>query len=67
MKTGVYVGSFNPPHLGHLHVINFLIDQKYVDKVIVIPTGNYWHKNNIIDIKHRINMLKFYKKKWNKF
>lgn len=60
MKIGIYVGSFNPPHLGHLKVINYLLENNYVDKVIVIPTGNYWDKQDLIDIKHRINMLKFY-------
>lgn len=62
MKMGVYVGSFNPPHLGHLHVINYLLENKYVDKVIVIPTGSYWDKTNLIDVCDRINMLKFYEK-----
>lgn len=60
MKIGIYVGSFNPPHLGHLKAINYLLENSYVDKVIVIPTGNYWNKQNLIDIKHRINMLNFY-------
>ena len=60
MKIGVYVGSFNPVHVGHIHIVNYLIDNNYLDKVIIIPTGNYWDKNDLIDIKHRINMLKFY-------
>ena len=60
MKIGVYVGSFNPVHIGHIHIVNYLINNNYLDKVIIIPTGNYWDKDNLIDIKHRINMLKFY-------
>lgn len=60
MRIGIYVGSFNPVHLGHIKVINYLLDHNYVDKVLVIPTLNYWDKNNLIDIKDRINMLKFY-------
>ena len=60
MKIGVYVGSFNPVHIGHIHIVNYLINNNYLDKVIIIPTGNYWDKNDLIDIKHRINMLKFY-------
>ena len=60
MKIGVYVGSFNPVHKGHIQVINYLLNNNIIDKVIVIPTGTYWEKNNLIDIEYRINMLKFY-------
>lgn len=60
MKIGVYVGSFNPIHKGHIKVVNFLIENQYVDKVIIIPTGSYWHKQDLIDINDRINMAKVY-------
>lgn len=59
MKIGVYVGSFNPPHKGHIKIVNHLINN-YLDKVIIIPTGNYWNKLDLININDRINMLKFY-------
>ena len=59
MKIGVYVGSFNPVHIGHIHIVNYLIDNNYLDKVIIIPTKGYWDKDNLIDLKHRINMLKY--------
>ena len=54
------MGSFNPPHKGHIKVMNYLLDNGYVDKILVVPTLNYWNKNNLVDIKDRINMLKFY-------
>ena len=60
MKIGVYVGSFNPIHKGHIKIANYLIENKYVDKVIIIPAGNYWHKKDLIDISDRINMAKIY-------
>ena len=60
MKLGVYMGSFNPPHKGHIKVVNYLLDKNIVDKVLIVPTINYWDKNNLIDINDRINMLKFY-------
>lgn len=58
MKIGVYVGSFNPVHKGHQIITEELIERKIVDKIIIVPTGNYWDKTNLIDIKHRIKMLK---------
>ena len=60
MKIGVYVGSFNPIHKGHIKVVKFLIENNYVNKIIIIPTGNYWHKQDLIDINDHINMVKFY-------
>ena len=60
MKIGVYVGSFNPVHIGHKYVMDYLLNNNYLDKIIVIPTKEYWNKFNLIDIEHRINMLKFY-------
>jgi len=60
MKIGIYVGSFNPPHKGHIKIVNHLINN-YLDKVIIIPTGNYWEKLDLVNIDDRINMLKFYK------
>lgn len=60
MRLGVYVGSFNPVHKGHIDVVNYLLKEDYVDKVLIVPTLNYWNKFNLIDIKHRINMLKIF-------
>ena len=60
MRVGVYIGSFNPVHVGHLHVANYLIENDYVDRVLLLATPNYWHKQNLIDIVHRENMLKFF-------
>ena len=62
MKLGLYVGSFNPVHNGHIKVINYLLDNNLVDKVMVLPTPNYWDKQDIIDVKHRVNMLKFFER-----
>ena len=61
MKIGIYVGSFNPPHKGHIKIINHLVNN-YLDKVIIIPTGNYWEKKDLVSINDRINMLKLYEK-----
>ncbi len=60
MKLGVYIGSFNPVHNGHIKLLNYLLDNNYIDKVLVVATGNYWDKNDLVDLKDRINMLKFF-------
>ena len=59
MRVGAYVGSFDPVHIGHIKIVNYLLDN-ILDKVILIPTGAYWDKDDLVDISHRINMLKIY-------
>ena len=60
MKLGIYVGSFNPVHEGHIKVANYLLDNNYVDKVLLLPTPNYWNKQDLIEMRHRLNMLRYY-------
>ena len=60
MKLGIYMGSFNPVHKGHIKVVNYLLDNCIVDKVLIVSTLSYWDKTNLSDIKDRINMLKYY-------
>lgn len=60
MRLGIYVGSFNPPHEGHGKVIRYLLEKNLVDFVLLLPTPNYWEKKDLVDIKERIEMLKFY-------
>ena len=61
MKLGIFVGSFNPVHKGHIKLVKCILKENIVDKVLIIPTNNYWNKNNIIDIHHRLNMLNNYR------
>ena len=63
MKLGIYIGSFNPVHNGHINLVKFLINNGYVDEVLIVPTGNYWDKQNLIDLKLRIEMLKLFENK----
>ena len=38
-RVGIYGGTFDPIHLGHLHVITQLIEKKLVDQLLVVPAG----------------------------
>ena len=44
MKIGVYGGSFNPVHKGHIKIANYVIDNNLVDKLLIVPSYNYWIK-----------------------
>jgi nicotinate-nucleotide adenylyltransferase len=39
LRIGIYGGSFDPPHLGHLKAAQFFQRQLQLDDVIVIPAG----------------------------
>lgn len=57
-KIGFFGGCFNPPTNTHLNLAINLINQKKLDKVVFVPVGDYYNKNNLISAKHRYNMLK---------
>jgi len=57
MKIGVYGGSFNPIHLMHEEIVKNVLDRGYVDRVIILPTGNYYKKSNLLKGEERIRML----------
>ena len=44
MKIGIYGGSFNPPHLGHMTAAIAASAYLKLDKLLLIPTGVPPHK-----------------------
>lgn len=58
MKIAIFGGSFNPPHIMHKQIALSLINNKYCDKVIFVPTGDKYNKEHLVDDMHRLNMLK---------
>ena len=58
MKIGIFGGSFNPPHNMHKKIGLELIEKGYLDKVIYVPTGDKYQKNDLISAKNRFQMLK---------
>ncbi|MGL6114224.1 nicotinate (nicotinamide) nucleotide adenylyltransferase [Cetobacterium sp. SF1] len=59
MKIGIYGGSFNPIHEGHIFVVNYVINALKLDKVLIIPVGIPSHReNNLLDGEKRLEMCK---------
>lgn len=54
----VYGGSFNPPTKAHKEIINKLFTLFKPNNLIVVPVGNSYKKENLIDEKDRYNMVK---------
>ena len=45
MKIGIYGGTFNPPHLGHLTAAAAVIATLKLDKLLLIPASIPPHKD----------------------
>lgn len=61
MKTiGIYGGTFDPIHTGHLITAQSVCELRKLDKIIFIPSFISPHKTDRITSspKHRINMIK---------
>lgn len=57
-KIGFFGGSFNPPTIAHVELANKAMKQYKLDKIIFVPVGNQYKKAELIDEKHRFEMLK---------
>ena len=44
MRIGIYGGTFNPPHLGHLVSARFALETLGLDRLIFMPAGDPPHK-----------------------
>ena len=44
MKIGIYGGSFNPPHLGHVQAAEAASEKLKLEKLLVMPAGIPPHK-----------------------
>ncbi|KRQ88158.1 Nicotinate-nucleotide adenylyltransferase [Caloramator mitchellensis] len=59
MKFGIFGGTFNPIHTGHLIVANEVLNKQKLDKILFIPTGNPPHKDvDIIPASIRYEMVR---------
>ena len=56
-RIGLMGGSFDPPHLAHVALAQRAIEQLQLDRLIVLPTGDAWHKSRTLtDGQHRLKM-----------
>lgn len=59
MKIGLYGGTFDPIHLGHLIVMENVINYMNLDRIIILPSSNPPHKKDkkITDVNTRVEMV----------
>jgi len=59
MKIGLYFGTFNPIHIGHLAIANHMAEFTDMDQVwlVVTPHNPHKKKSTLLDDHHRLQMV----------
>ncbi len=60
LKIGLYFGSFNPIHLGHLIIANHMLNYSDLDRIwfVVSPCNPLKNKESLLNEHHRLYMVK---------
>jgi len=59
MKTGLYFGSFNPVHIGHLAIANYIVEYTDLDNIwfVVSPQNPLKKKVTLVSGHDRLKMV----------
>jgi len=59
MKVGLFLGSFNPVHIGHMILANYMLEYTDLDQILFIVSPHNPHKDKsiLLDKNHRYNMV----------
>jgi len=59
MNIGLYFGSFNPIHVGHLIIANQLVENSDLDQIwfVVTPHNPFKKKSSLLDNHQRLEMV----------
>ncbi len=60
VRTGVFGGTFDPPHVGHLILAQHALEQLKLERVLFIPAGDPWRKRarEVTPAFHRLAMTR---------
>ncbi len=60
MKIGLYFGTFNPIHVGHLIIANHLAEHSELEQIwmVVTPHNPLKEKNTLLDDYHRLHLVR---------
>ncbi|QIA09685.1 nicotinate (nicotinamide) nucleotide adenylyltransferase [Draconibacterium halophilum] len=59
LTVGLYFGSYNPIHIGHLAIANYMVEYTDIDQLwfVVSPQNPLKKKNNLLDDYHRLELV----------
>jgi nicotinate-nucleotide adenylyltransferase len=60
MKIGLYFGSFNPLHIGHLIIANHVLNETDLNKIwfVVSPQNPFKSNNTLLNETHRLQLVR---------
>jgi len=60
MKIGIFPGSFNPVHVGHLAIANYLAEYQSYDQIwfLITPQNPLKKQHDLLDQDFRLELLK---------
>lgn len=59
LKIGLYFGSFNPVHIGHMAIANYMVEYAGIDQLwfVVSPQNPHKRKENLLNDIDRLEMV----------
>tara|TARA_R110002072_G_scaffold22615_1_gene79262 strand:+ start:81383 stop:81979 length:597 start_codon:yes stop_codon:yes gene_type:complete len=59
-NIGLYFGTFNPIHIGHLNIANYMVEFSDLDEIwmVVTPHNPHKKKKTLLDDIHRLAMVR---------
>lgn len=59
-KTGLYFGSFNPPHVGHMVIANYMLEFGNIDEIwfVVSPQNPLKDPSQLFHARNRLEMVR---------
>ena len=57
-RVGIFGGTFDPIHFGHVHLISELSKKASFDELVVVPSGQPWQKTPVASKFDRLEMTK---------
>lgn len=60
MKVGLYFGSFNPVHVAHLIIANYVLNETDIEKVwfVVSPQNPFKAESTLLNEFHRLHLVR---------
>ena len=60
MKIGLFFGSFNPIHIGHMAIAQYMLEHTNLETIwfVVSPQNPFKQKSTLLDQQHRLTMVR---------
>lgn len=56
-NVGIYIGSFNPMHIGHVMITNYVLENTDVSEIVIVPSYHSFGKPELASFNDRVTMV----------